>query len=70
MDVSSRSQGFMLKLRRQPAWLLLCTVALTLTAITSCLGASATPLRIGAYLWTGDETLTMKWTEPASRLTR
>lgn len=48
----------MQKLRCRPAWLLLSTVALTLTvAITSCLGPSATPLRIGANLWTGYETL-------------
>lgn len=48
----------MRKLRCRPAWLLLFTVALTLAvAITSCLGPSAPPLRIGANLWTGYETL-------------
>lgn len=48
----------MLRTRRRPGWFLLGMVALALTVtLTSCFGPSSAPLRIGANLWTGYETL-------------
>lgn len=48
----------MLRTRRRPGWFLLGMVALALmVTLTSCFGPSSAPLRIGANLWTGYETL-------------
>jgi NitT/TauT family transport system substrate-binding protein len=48
----------MLRIGRRPAWFLFGMVALTLmVALTSCFGPPSMPLRIGANLWTGYETL-------------
>jgi NitT/TauT family transport system substrate-binding protein len=48
----------MLRIGRRPAWFLFGMVALALTvALTSCFGPPSMPLRIGANLWTGYETL-------------
>lgn len=48
----------MLRIGRRPAWFLFGIVALVLTvALTSCFGPPSMPLRIGANLWTGYETL-------------
>jgi NitT/TauT family transport system substrate-binding protein len=45
-------------MRSRPAWFLLGMVALALmVALTSCFGPPSMPLRIGANLWTGYETL-------------
>lgn len=54
----SRLERMIQKGRRRLAWLLLSAISLTLSvAIASCTGPSALPLRIGANLWTGYETL-------------
>ncbi|MBM5822206.1 MAG: nitrate ABC transporter [Cyanobacteria bacterium K_Offshore_surface_m2_011] len=48
----------MLRTRRRPGWFLLGMVALALmVTLASCFGPSSAPLRIGANLWTGYETL-------------
>ncbi len=45
-------------MRSRPAWFLLGMLALALmVALTSCFGPPSMPLRIGANLWTGYETL-------------
>ncbi len=47
-----------LRPRSRPAWFLIGMVALAvMVTLTSCFGPSAAPLRIGANLWTGYETL-------------
>ncbi|MCT0206896.1 ABC transporter substrate-binding protein [Synechococcus sp. CS-1332] len=47
-----------MNVRRRLGWLLPCVIGLAVSvAITSCTGLSSAPLRIGANLWTGYETL-------------
>lgn len=58
LDQKSPRTPRMLRTRRRPGWFLLGMVALALmVTLTSCFGPSSAPLRIGANLWTGYETL-------------
>lgn len=58
MDADPVLQQRTLRMRPRPAWFLRGLLALALVvALTSCFGPPSTPLRIGANLWTGYETL-------------
>jgi len=58
LDQKSPRTPRMLRTRRRPGWFLLGMVALALmVTLASCFGPSSAPLRIGANLWTGYETL-------------